>query len=152
MTIVSENVTTIAHTPGEPTGYLAPGGAQRPSVRDRIKAMKPYSAETVHVAEWEADVELRSLSLGERNEILQEARQGDSDMDISVLYPQIIVKCSYDPETGTRLFEDDEIAFINSLPANLMDKLAVPAMKLSGMSGDPVDESAKKSSETEVSA
>lgn len=136
-----------------PQGFNGEGGSVRLSVRDKIMAVSPYSAKTIHVDEWDADIEIRSLSLFERNDMLNKAKgdDGKADADISVIYPELIMRTAFDPATGEKVFAEDDAAFINSLPANLMDKLAIPAMQLSGMADNTVDEAAKKSSETEVS-
>lgn len=136
---------------GETDGYKAPGGSLRLSIRDRIAAVAPYSSKLVPVEEWGIEAEIRSLSLGERNEMLNKAAGDDGDADIRSIYPEMVVRCTFDPETGERVFGDDDIAFINSRPANLVDKLAVPAMELSGMADDAVEDEAKKSSKTEPS-
>lgn len=150
MTTVSDN---LIHHSDSPAGYLAEGGGVRASIRDRIKAIAPYSKDTVHVEEWDTDIELRSLSLGERNDMLNKSRgeDGQADADISVIYPEMLIRTCFDPETGEKVFAEDDAAFINSLPASIMDKLAIPSMKLSGMADTAKEDAAKKSPETEVS-
>lgn len=132
---------------GEPTGHLAAGGAVRTSIRDRIASHAAYKSKLVHIEEWGVDIELRSMSLGERNGMITKAKgdAGDQDTDISVIYPELIMRCAHDPETGEKVFAEDDTAFINSLPAELMDKLALPAMAISGM-GEKADEDAAKKS------
>lgn len=137
--------------PGESGGYKAPGGGMRPSIRERIAAHAPYTAELVQIEEWDLEIEVRSLSLGERNEMLAKAAENDGEADMATLYPEIVCRCSYDPETGDKVFAPDDIAFVNSYPGHIIDKIAIPAMKLSGMGEGAVDEEAKKSSTTESS-
>lgn len=136
---------------GESAGFKAEGGVTRLSIRDRIAACAPYAAEIVKIPEWDVEIEVRSMALGERNEMLQRASEGEGDTNIQSVYPEMVVRCSYDPETGERVFSQDDVEFINTRRADLVDKLALAAMKLSGMDEDSVDEEAKKSSETEVS-
>lgn len=143
----------VRHDPAaETSGYLAKGGEVRQSIRDRIAAVAPYTAMLVTVEEWDnVQVEVRSLSLGERNAMLAKAADnGGAGADISTIYPEMVMRCTFDPETGEKIFGDDDEGFINSRPANLVDKLAMPAMELSGMkdSEKAVDDAAKKSSET----
>lgn len=140
--------------PAETEGYKAPGGVVRRSIRDRIAAVAPYTSRLVTVEEWDGvQVEVRSLSLGERNAMLAKAAEGEDggNTDISTIYPEMVMRCTFDPETGEKVFNEEDEAFINSRPANLVDKLAMPAMELSGMkdSEKAVDDAAKKSSETE---
>lgn len=158
MSTVTENVgTESTFTRIEPVsetgGYKAPGGEVRRSIRDRIAAIAPYTKKLVTVEAWDnVVVEVRSLSLGERNQMLQKAAEDEgAGADISTIYPEMVMRCTYDPDTGEKVFNDDDEAFINSRPANLVDELAIPALELSGMkdSNQAVDDAAKKSSETE---
>lgn len=137
----------------ETQGYQGPGGTLRLSIRDRIAAIAPYSKEIVTVEEWGGvQIEVRSLSLGARNDMLARAAESEGgDADLRVIYPEMVLLCCYDPATGERVFADDDLEFINSRPANIVDKLAHPAMRLSGMSESAVDEASKASSETETS-
>lgn len=145
MTVAKKQTALVA---GETEGFKAPGGGLRASIRDRIAAVAPYESKLVEVSEWDATIEVRSMSLGERNAMLTDA---DGDTDISALYPKIVLRCAYDPESGERIFGDDDEAFINTRPAHIIDKLAIPALQLSGMAEAALDDAAKKSSETESS-
>lgn len=143
----------VVEPAGQTGGYLAPGGEVRPSIRDRIAKTAPYTYKLVSVEEWDnVIVEIRSLNLGERNAMLSKIHEaGGEGADITTIYPEMVLRCSFDPASGDKVFTDDDLAFINSRPANLVDKLAIPAMELSGMRDTEkvVDEAAKKSSETE---
>ena len=121
-----------AQVPAETAGYLAPGGNVRPSIRDRIAAARPYVSELVEVEEWDATVEVRSLSLGERQAMMVQLVDDDGNLDKEVLEAAYIQACSWDPDTGKRVFADDDLDFIQSRPAGSMDKLGNVAMKLSG--------------------
>lgn len=151
-------VGTETHTPqavpakSETAGYRAEGGGIRASIRDLIQKARPYSKELVEVPEWGVTIEVRSISLGLRNEMMlsvidEETKQAD----IRKLYPEMIIACSYDPETGDKVFAADDAAFLNGLDAGILDKIAKPALSLSGMSDDAKDKEAGKSSETETS-
>lgn len=142
----------VSSPAGETDGFKAPGGSLRRSIRDRIASVAPYTAELVTIHEWDdVQIEVRSLSLGARNDMLARAAETEGDADLRIIYPEMVMLCSYDPETGDRVFADDDLEFINSRPANLVDKLAVPAMRLSGMNESSVEEAGKESSGTEAS-
>lgn len=137
---------------GETGGYKAEGGGVRESIRDRIQKARPYTKELVEVAEWDVAIEVRSISLGLRNEMMLSVIDEDTKQaDIRKLYPEMIIACSYDPETGDKVFASDDAAFLNGLDAGILDKIAKPALKLSGMNDDSKDKEAGKSSETETS-
>lgn len=138
--------------PGETDGYKAPGGTVRGSMRDRIAARRPYTSEQVYVASWDETVEVRSISLGLRNEMMAKVMDPETkEANVELLYPELLIRTAYDPETGTRVFADDDLAFLNGQDAGAADIVAKIAMKLSGMTDKAKDEEAKKSSETETS-
>lgn len=137
-------------TPGETEGHKAAGGALRRSVRDRIAARRPYASETVEA--FDEQIEVRSISLGLRNEMLASVIDPETkEADVKKLYPELIIRSAFDPETGERIFSDDDLAFINGLDAGDADILAKAAMRLSGMTDDAKDKEAGKSSETATS-
>lgn len=136
----------------ETAGYKAENGAIRESIRDRIAKARPYTKETVEVEEWDVAIEVRSISLGLRNEMMLSVIDEDTKQaDIRKLYPEMIIACSYDPQTGEKVFAADDAAFLNGLDAGILDKIAKPALKLSGMNDDSKDKEAGKSSETATS-
>ena len=136
----------------ETDGYKAPGGGLRESIRDRIAKRRPYASREVYVPSWEETIEVRSISLGLRNDMLTSVMDEETkEADIKKLYPELIIRTAYDPQTGERVFSNDDLAFINGLDAGSADLLAKPALELSGMTDEAKDKEAGKSSETETS-
>jgi hypothetical protein len=136
----------------ETGGFKAPGGALRPSMRDRIAARRPYTTELLYVPSWDETVEVRSISLGVRNEMMERVMDPETkDVNAKLLYPELLITTAYDPETGERIFADDDIAFIDGQDAGAADAVAKVAMKLSGMADESKDKEAGKSSATETS-
>lgn len=137
--------------PGEQDGYRAPGGSVRMSTRDKIAAARRYSAETVDVPEWDTQIEVRTLALGVRNEMMEKVMDEDGEADLKSLYPEMLIASCYDVETGEPVFAEDDAAFINDLDAAAVDKVAEVALKKSGMKEKAEEEAAGKSSETATS-
>lgn len=139
-------------TPGETDGYKAAGGSVRQSIRDRIAAVRPYASEIIPVPAWGVDIEVRSITLGLRNDMLASVIDPETkEADVKKLYPELIIRSAHDPETGERVFADDDLAFINGRDAGSADLLAKAALRLSGMTDEAKDAEAGKSSETETS-
>lgn len=142
----------VAPVAGETEGYKAPGAALRPSMRDRIAARRPYSAELKYVKSWDETVEVRSISLGVRNEMMERVMDPETkEADVKLLIPELLIRCAHDPETGERIFADDDLAFLNGQDSGAADEVAEVAMRLSGMTDGDKDKEAGKSSETETS-
>lgn len=138
--------------PGETAGYLAPGGALRGSLRDRIAARRPYTSQLVTVEAWGETVEVRSLPLGVRNDMMLRVMDPETkEPNVQLLFPELIIAASHDPETGEKVFSDDDLAFINGLDAGAADEVAKVAMDLSGMGEKQKDKEAGKSYATETS-
>lgn len=139
--------------PGETEGFKAPGGGARRSILDRITSVRPYRSEVVpDIAEWDGvSVEVRSLPLGERNDMMAEVMDGDGQLDVKALYPALLIAACYDPETGEKVFPADAAAIINGLDSGAVDKVAKVAMSISGMADKAKEDEAGKSSETETS-
>jgi hypothetical protein len=111
------------------------------SARDNILKATAFKAETVHIDEWDTDVEVRSVSLAERNRLLGElrARQLVDEASLFGVYPLIIIATAYDPDTGERLFGDDETDLVGTLDPVATDKLANVAMRLLGFTQVDLD-------------
>jgi hypothetical protein len=138
--------------PSEMGGYKAPGGGARLSIRDRAVAARPYKAETVDVPEWDAVIEVRSLPLGERNEMMGEVVDEETGKgDFKAMFPALLIRACYDPETGERVFAEDDAATINGFDSQVVDRVAEVALKLSGLAEKSKDDAAGKSSETATS-
>ncbi|ALY09591.1 hypothetical protein SALGADO_66 [Arthrobacter phage Salgado] len=144
-----EQVAVVASELG---GYRAPGGGARLSIRDRAVAARPYSTELVEVPEWDATVEVRSLPLGERNEMMAEVVDEETGKgDFKAMFPALVIRAVFDPETGERVFAPDDAATINGFDAGVIDRVAEVALKLSGLADKAKDNAAGKSSKTETS-
>lgn len=138
--------------PSETEGFKAPGGSLRDSIRAKINAVRPYKSKEVHVPEWDIDVEVRSLSLGARNEMMMSLMpEGSTKPDVKRMYPAIIVAATYTLD-GEKVFTSEDEGWLNSLDSGTTDLIAKPAMELSGLSDDKVvEKEAGKSDSTGAS-
>lgn len=134
----------------ETGGYKAPGGGTRDAIRARMQAVRPYTFKDVYVDEWESEFQLRSMTLGDRNDMMEVMlADGTGKADVRKMFAAIIIASTFDSE-GEKVFTEEDEGWLNSLPASIVDKLAKPAMDLSGLGDEKrVDEEAKKSSKTE---
>lgn len=138
----------------ESAGYKAPGGNTREAIRARIQGTVPYTKQTVLIREWESEFEVRSMSLGDRNAIMERlntAAEGEPKATIASMYPAILMNTVYD-ESGQQVWGPDDEGWLNSLPCSLLDMLAKPALELSGFTEAKVNDEAKKSGSGETSA
>ena len=99
------------------------------SLRDRILAANDIESKVFHVAQWDIDIELRTLSASDRAQLVSSCMSADGTVDIQKMYPSLVIACVYDPETGGR--------------ASAVEFVAQKAMEMSGMKPDAIDEEGK---------
>jgi hypothetical protein len=71
------------------------------------------------------------------------------EADISRVYPEVIIGCSFDPETGEPLFTSEDREMLMSKNASALDRVATVASELSGFTEKAVDKAGKDSLKTE---
>ena len=85
----------------------------------------------------------------ERTRILELASANDGQMNLQMVYPEIVISTSFDPETGEQIFSPEDRAALLSKSATALDRLATVGMRLSGFTQEASDELGKDSSETD---
>jgi hypothetical protein len=114
------------------------------SLRERILATQDITSELVEVPEWGVTVQVRSMTARERSQAIK-AWSGDDDrVDLEQLYPVLLVQTVFDPETGERVFQPEDVDTLNTKNSAALERLAVVAVRLSGMDQKAVDEAAKR--------
>jgi hypothetical protein len=120
------------------------------SLRDKILAIQNDTpSELVKVPEWGVEILVRGFSLGAKDDFLA------SILDIKTNEPNlkafnagILVGTSFDPETGERLFTEDDIPVLKQKSAAAVARIVEVGQRLSGLDAEAVDIAAKKSSST----
>ena len=119
------------------------------SLRDKILNADDITSEIIDIPAWEVQVEVRSMDGRSRTRLLKMASDAEGNIDMEVVYPEMILLCTFDPETGERIFEESDRDAVLSKSAGPVELLALAAMRVSGMSSDAMDEAGKDSSSTE---
>lgn len=109
------------------------------SLRDDILKASDIPTEPVHVPEWDLTVEVRGMSLAEREAVGQiavsemEAREkgGRSEKSFNAA---CAVASAFDPKTGERIFTDDDASALAQKSAAAVMRVATVAQRLSGLS------------------
>lgn len=118
------------------------------SLRDKILNADDISTEIIDIPAWGVEVEVRSMDGRSRTRLLKMASGEDGSIDMEIVYPEMILLCAFDPETGERIFDEGDRDALLSKAAGPIELLALAAMRVSGMSADSVDEAGKDSSTT----
>lgn len=119
------------------------------SLRDKILNADDITSEIIDIPAWGVQVEVRSMDGRSRTRLLKMASDAEGNIDMEVVYPEMILLCAFDPETGERIFEETDRDAVLSKSAGPVELLALAAMRVSGMSSDAMDEAGKDSSSTE---
>lgn len=101
-------------------------------LRNRILSASDLTTETVEIPEWDVTVSVKTMTGGERARIMQLAADAGGRIDFEKVYPDIVIGCTYDPQTGERVFDwnDREALMLKSGAA--IDRIAQVGLRLSG--------------------
>lgn len=114
-------------------------------LRDQILNANDTTAEQVEISEWGVTVEVRTMSGAARALLMQSAVDDGGTIDLSKIYPDVIIGCTYDPETGDFIFVPSDREMLMTKSGAALDKVAAVAMRLSGFTADSVDKAGKDS-------
>lgn len=118
------------------------------SIRDQILAVQDIPTELVDVPEWGVKIEVRGMTGAERTRIMDKATASAGEMNLQMIYPEIVIATSFDPETGEQVFLPEDQSILLSKSATALDRVAMVGMRLSGFTKESADELGKGSSET----
>lgn len=116
------------------------------SLRDQIFETDDIRKEIVEIPEWDCSIEVRSLNGADRARILETGVDASGNVSIQKVYPEMVIASAHDPETGEQIFEPADKDGLMAKNALAIDRIAVVAVKLSGLESDSVDEAGKNSS------
>lgn len=103
------------------------------SLRDQILNRNDITSEIVEVPEWDVSVEMRGMTGADRAAILQAAMLPGGGVDLQSFFPDVIIACAHDPETGERLFTAEDRTALMGKSGKAIDRLATSGLALSGM-------------------
>lgn len=117
-------------------------------LRDTILAKQDIESESVEVKQWGVTVEVRGMTGAERTRIMDLALDGEGGMNLQMVYPEIVIATSFDPETGEQIFAPADRDALLAKSAQALDALAIVGMRLSGFTKETADAAGKDSSAT----
>ena len=115
------------------------------NLKDKILSADDTVAETLTVEAWNVTVQIRSMSGAARARLLQTAVDDGGKVDLAKIYPDIIIGCTFDPETGEPVFQPADRDALMQKSGAALDEVANVAMRLSGFSEKAVDKAGKDS-------
>jgi hypothetical protein len=113
------------------------------SLRDRILAADDIGREIINVPQWNLDIEVRTMSAVQRSQMLQTSTLENGNVDLDRLYPMLIIATVFDPETGARAFDKEDMVLLQEKSAAAIEFVAQKAMQMSGMVAKAIDDEGK---------
>lgn len=104
------------------------------TLRDKARAAIDLADEVVEVPEWDITVLVQSMTARDRYHVFKAAKDTDGELDMSVLYPRIIIATAHDPDTGEKIFTADDEPWLMDKSPKALDRLANAGMRVSGIS------------------
>jgi len=113
-------------------------------LRGLILAADDLPFEDLDVPEWGVKVRVRGLTGTDRDAYEAKSvalRRGGQDIELRLanFRSRLVVKCLYDPETGERIFGDNETAQLGAKAARVIERLFDIANRLSALVDDESD-------------
>jgi hypothetical protein len=115
------------------------------NLKDKILAAADIPEEIVNVPEWGVDVLVRGLDGKTRTRLIASAVDNSGQVDISRVYPDLLVLSLYDPETREQVFTLDEVDLLLAKSGSALDRIVTTALNASGLNATAVDEAGKDS-------
>lgn len=121
------------------------------SIKQRIRDAKDLAREVVDVPEWDVTIEVRSMSARQRAQFaaqIETAQREDGVVQrIESLWRVVLLTCCFDPDTGERVFNDDDIEWLMEEKSGVViDRVANSCLEVSGLRDKAVDDAGKSSS------
>jgi hypothetical protein len=84
------------------------------NIRDKIVKAELHN-EVIDVPGWDVKIEVRARTVKQQYELLDKSRKANGDIDGMMLAVETILACSYDPDTGEKVFDPaDRDTLLNS--------------------------------------
>jgi len=120
------------------------------TLRDKILAVDDIPSEKVTVDEWEVDVLVRGMTAGDRVTLMQNAVDPvTGNVNMSIVYPDVVVACVLDPASGEPVFTDDDKSALMGKSSAAIERIATVGLRLSGIGKEEQDAAGKDSSATQ---
>lgn len=124
-------------------GWLFLVEAVKMTLRDKILNVEDIKKEEVDVRDWGVKIEVRGLTGQARGALLNTCMDKFGNMDLEKMYPEVIIACSYDLETGQKIFTPADKDAINGKSGAALEQIASVALRLSGMGPNALEQQIK---------
>jgi hypothetical protein len=119
------------------------------NLREKILAAEDIPSETVEIPEWGVELLVKGMTAGERLSLMQNAYdQTTQQVNMAIVYPDVVVACAHDPKTGEPVFTDADKSELMKKASAAIERLAGIGLRLSGIGQAEQDAAGKDFSTT----
>jgi len=111
--------------------------------KDQILSVDDLGLLKLHVPEWNGDVFIRVMTVGERDAYENEW-QRKKETGVDDFRTKFLVRCLVD-EKGNRLFDNGDVTKLAQKSARVMNRIWMAAMEHNNLSDQSIEELAKNS-------
>lgn len=109
----------------------------------KIFAASDIEQELVEVEQWGVTLLVKSMTAKDRAAMISASVESNGEFRLEEVLPDLVIKCSFDPETNERVFVDADRDALMAKSAAPIEKIATVAMRLSGLDETAVDVAGK---------
>ena len=118
------------------------------NLRDKILAAQDIPTEKVTIPEWDVTLMVKGMSAGDRIDLMQNAYDVNTgQVNMSIVYPDVVVACVLDPASGEPVFTDDDKSALMGKSSAAIERIATVGLRLSGIGKEEQDAAGKDSSD-----
>jgi len=115
------------------------------NLRDKILKAKDIPVEVKEVPEWGVSIEIRGMTGKQRSDMIAATLDKKGKTITGAIYPELLTRCLYDPETGEPIFTQQDAEQISGKSGHVLERLARIASRLSGISDEALETAEKNS-------
>lgn len=114
------------------------------NLRDLILQSDDIPVEVITVKQWgDVELEIRGMNGRDRAKLLRGSMDENNELDFEKLYPLLILSCSFDPETGEKVFTEKDLDALNAKSGAALESVGQVCARLSGMDKKDADDLGK---------
>ncbi len=114
-------------------------------LREKIKATDDVAKRIIEVPEWNATLEVRSMTGAQRTRVFSRNTDKQGKIQTDRIYLDVIVCCVYDPETGERVFTEEDTEWLGDKKGAVLERIGTIAFEVSGLGKEAVEQAEKNS-------
>jgi hypothetical protein len=114
-------------------------------LKDKIKTSQDVRAEKVPIPEWDVTIEVRTMKAIDRARLLKNCVDAKGAVIREKFQAGLIIASCFDPETGEKIFSDDDYDLVMDKSAGPVEYLSGIAMRISGLNRETMETAEKNS-------